>query len=93
MPTVDLPDGRLYYAQTNADESPYPPLVLIHGAGASHLDWPPDLRRLPNVRVIALDLPGHGKSTGPSRTTLDAYAADVRALLDGLAIENWLVMK
>jgi pimeloyl-ACP methyl ester carboxylesterase len=38
------------------------PLVLIHGAGGTHLNWPPQIRRLPGCRVFALDLPGHGKS-------------------------------
>jgi pimeloyl-ACP methyl ester carboxylesterase len=46
------------------------PLVLLHGAGGSYLQWPPDLRRLPTREVYALDLPGHGKSEGPVCTSL-----------------------
>ncbi|MBN1563616.1 MAG: alpha/beta hydrolase [Anaerolineae bacterium] len=91
MPIVDRPDGSLYYAESKASASSYPPLILIHGAGASRLDWPPDLRRLPGIRVITLDLPGHGKSTGPSRTDLETYAADVCALLDALQIERAII--
>ncbi|NPV57016.1 MAG: alpha/beta hydrolase, partial [Anaerolineae bacterium] len=33
-------------------------VVLIHGAGGSHLSWCKELRRLPGWRVLALDLPG-----------------------------------
>jgi pimeloyl-ACP methyl ester carboxylesterase len=40
------------------------PVVLIHGAGGTHLYWPPQIRRLAGCRVFALDLPGHGKSAG-----------------------------
>lgn len=48
-----------------------PPLVFIHGAGGSSLHWPPQLRRLPNLEIYALDLPGHGESPGPSTETID----------------------
>lgn len=87
MPT----HNNLYYTETKAADSPYPPLVLVHGAGGSHLDWSPELRRLPGVRVISLDLPGHGKSTGPGRTDIAAYADDVCTLLNALAVERAIV--
>ena len=55
----------------------YPPLVLIHGAGGSHLSWPSQVRRLNNHEVYALDLPGHGKSTGPGQQRISTYADEV----------------
>lgn len=44
-----------------------PPLVLIHGALATHRDWRPDLciALASHHRVIALDRPGHGRSARP----------------------------
>jgi len=92
MPAINLPDGTLYYAQSHPDATAFPPLVLVHGAGGSRLDWAPELRRLPDARVIALDLPGHGKSTAPGRNTLDAYARDVAALLDALALDRAVIV-
>jgi pimeloyl-ACP methyl ester carboxylesterase len=59
-----------------------PPLVLIHGAGGDHLFWPPEVRRLPNYRVITLDLPGHGKTEGPGRQSVQDYACDVAHFMD-----------
>jgi len=91
MPAVALPQGSLYYSQQKADAIQQPPLVLVHGAGGSHLDWPPELRRLPGVRVIALDLPGHGRSAGPGRSDTLAYAEAVGALLDALDIEHVVI--
>jgi pimeloyl-ACP methyl ester carboxylesterase len=41
-----------------------PPLVLVHGAGGNLMHWPGELRRLPGRLVVALDLPGHGRSDG-----------------------------
>lgn len=49
------------------------PLVLVHGAGGTHMHWPADLRRLPDWNVYAIDLPGHGKSAGPGRSSIADY--------------------
>jgi pimeloyl-ACP methyl ester carboxylesterase len=91
MPAIHL-DGRvLYYTQKKADSTSYPPLVLIHGAGGSRLDWPAELRRLPGPRVIALDLSGHGRSTGTGHTDTQRYADEVCALLDALHIKRAVI--
>lgn len=54
--------GNLYYSLHCEKDSETPPLVLIHGAGGTHLHWPPEIRRLRGYCVYAIDLPGHGKS-------------------------------
>ncbi len=54
--------GNLYYSLHSDHGTDNPPLVLIHGAGGTHLYWPPEIRRLSGYCVYALDLPGHGKS-------------------------------
>jgi pimeloyl-ACP methyl ester carboxylesterase len=53
------------------------PVVLIHGAGGTHLFWPSEVRRLHGFRVYALDLPGHGKSAGRGQQSITAYAGSV----------------
>ncbi len=58
-------------------EGEYLPVVLIHGAGGTHLYWPPEIRRLRGFRIYALDLPGHGKSKGRGLQTITAYARAV----------------
>ena len=65
-----------------------PPLVLIHNAGGDHLSWPPEIRRLLDQHVITLDLPGHGKTEGPGRQSIQAYAHDVAAFLDGIDLSR-----
>ncbi len=67
------------------------PLILIHGAGGSHLHWPPQLRHAKDLRVIAVDLPGHGKSGGVGCASLEDYGGWVVRLLDSLGIEKAII--
>ncbi|HEX8990289.1 MAG TPA: alpha/beta hydrolase [Anaerolineales bacterium] len=78
MPT----SAGLYYFAHGASDATRPPIILIHGAGGHHLSWPPQVRRLPGERIFAVDLPGHGKSGGVGRHTIEDYAA---AILDFVA--------
>jgi pimeloyl-ACP methyl ester carboxylesterase len=66
-----------YHAYEGGEEGERPPVVLIHGAGGTHLYWPSELRRLPGYRVFALDLPGHGKSGGRGQQSITSYAHSV----------------
>jgi pimeloyl-ACP methyl ester carboxylesterase len=77
---------RLHIESHGGESDPdSPPLLLIHGAGGSRLHWPPEIRRLPDVRVLAIDLPGHGESPGPDKHSIEAYAG---WLLDWLESEG-----
>jgi pimeloyl-ACP methyl ester carboxylesterase len=68
-----------------------PPLLLIHGAGGNHLQWPARLRRSATTSVYALDLPGHGRSAGPGYATVEAYCALVHELVTTLGLAAPLV--
>jgi pimeloyl-ACP methyl ester carboxylesterase len=82
MPAVPFPEGSIWYAYHPAKAAILPPVLLIHGAGGTHLDWPRVLRRLPNAATYVPDLPGHGRSTLPGRRSVEAYAEDIAALLE-----------
>ena len=72
----------MYYSVNEGGSRENPVVVLIHGAGADHLYWPADVRRLPGYTVIAPDLPGHGRSSGSGQQSLWVYAGQ---LVDFLA--------
>jgi len=69
-----------------------PPLVCIHGAGASSVVWMDTVRRLsPRRRVVALDLPAHGQSDAwhpPSDVSVAMYADAVGTVCRALGIER-----
>ena len=90
MPLLD--SSGIWYADHRDPTVHRPPLLLIHGAGGSHLDWPAELRRLPEASALAPDLPGHGRSKGTGRTSVGAYAADMVTLLDALKLEQVIIL-
>ncbi|QYK51798.1 MAG: alpha/beta fold hydrolase [Anaerolineales bacterium] len=80
--------GGLYYASQAQPVAGLPVLVLIHGAGGSHANWPYQLRRLPGWNVLAPDLPGHGSTHADPRSHIADYAKSLWAWLDSLEIST-----
>jgi len=83
-------NGSTAYAYTGGAASDTPPradrpaVVFVHGAQNDHAVWTAQARALAACghRVLAVDLPGHGRSAGPALATVEAMAA---WLLDVLA--------
>ncbi len=91
MPYVTLNDQQVFYnVQEGLPERPT--LVLVHGAGGRHIDWPNKVRFLPNTTVYALDLPGHAQSDKPGRDTIDAYADDIETFIQALGLDNVVIV-
>ena len=85
MPYIIVTGQRLFYTVQGAPQD-QPSLLLLHGAGGTHLDWPAPLRRLPGVTVYTLDLPGHGRSSGPGRDSIEDYTATVNSFINVLQL-------
>jgi pimeloyl-ACP methyl ester carboxylesterase len=66
------------------------PLLLLHGIGSTHDDFAALRPRLDaQHRVLAPDLPGHGRSAAlPGRPTIAAIADAISADLDELGVEG-----
>jgi 2-succinyl-6-hydroxy-2,4-cyclohexadiene-1-carboxylate synthase len=73
-----------------------PPLVLLHGFTGSAAGWAPHIEEFARrMRVVAIDLLGHGGSDAPlewSRYRIERSAADVLAVLDRLGIDGASVL-
>jgi pimeloyl-ACP methyl ester carboxylesterase len=82
--------GRRAFAYTAAHELDLarPTVVFVHGAGLDHSSFALQSRYFGyhGRNVLALDLPGHGRSEGPALPTIEAMADWVCAVLKNLAI-------
>ena len=85
---MPLESDIYYYSFSSTSTGIHPPIVLIHGAGGNHLFWPPGIRRLPGYNTISLDLPGHGKSPGRGRQSIDAYTADILKWIEEIELNR-----
>jgi pimeloyl-ACP methyl ester carboxylesterase len=81
--------GRPAYCYTGGKpfDPILPTIVFIHGAQNDHSVWGGLSRHFAHQghNVLALDLPGHGRSAGPALATVEAMATWLLALLNAAA--------
>ncbi len=89
MSYVTVDNRPLFYRLSENDVTGRrPPLLLVHGAGGTHMHWPAALRRLPDRNVYAVDLPGHGKSAGPGHSTIAGYRDVIYNFCQALGLQR-----
>jgi pimeloyl-ACP methyl ester carboxylesterase len=85
-------EGRqVYVASGGRPFSPERPVLLfIHGAGLDHTCWQLQSRWFAwhGWSVMAVDLPGHGRSDGPPRETISDMVAFIQALLRAVEVRQ-----
>ncbi len=78
-------DGHTVYGATGgrSHEAGGPVALLVHGAGLNHTVWALQSRWLAfhGWNVLALDLPGHGRSEGPPLQSIGALARWLAAVI------------
>jgi 3-oxoadipate enol-lactonase len=69
------------------------PLVLLHGLGADHSMWRPQLEQYPahGFRLVVPDVRGHGDSDPVSTFSIAACADDLATVLDDLGVDETAV--
>ncbi len=81
-------NGAAVFAHTGGKpfDPSHPVLVLIHGAGTDHTFWGLQTRYFAHhgFSVLAVDLPGHGRSGGPALDSIDAFADWLWQVLDAV---------
>ncbi len=85
-------EGKKVYAATGGKpfDPALPAIVFMHGAGMDHTVWALQTRWFAwhGRAVLAVDLPGHGRSEGPALDSIDALAEWVFALLDAAGAKS-----
>ncbi|MFZ4874444.1 alpha/beta fold hydrolase [Janthinobacterium sp. Mn2066] len=71
-----------------------PTAVFIHGAQNDHSVWALQTRYFAHHgwNVLAVDLPGHGRSQGEAKTSVEALASWLLALLDAAGVEQAMLI-
>lgn len=87
MPTLQVENRSIYYFDQQSELSSLT-FLLIHGAGSSHSVWQPAFFDIPELRVVAIDLPGHGQSDPPGRRTIEHYAGMIEQFAASLGLTN-----
>ena len=85
-------DGKRVFAATGGQpfDREKPAVVFLHGAGCDHSVWQLPARWFAwhGHAVLAVDLPGHGRSEGAPLATIVDLAQWVARLLDAAGIEQ-----
>jgi len=83
-------NGQPAYVYTGGKrfDAALPAVVFVHGAQNDHSVWILQSRYLAHHGhgVLAVDLPGHGRSTGPALASVEAMADWLVAMLDAAGV-------
>jgi pimeloyl-ACP methyl ester carboxylesterase len=89
-------DGREAYAYTGARAlvAAQPTVIFVHGAGNDHSVWSLQSRYFAHhgCNVLAVDLPGHGRSEGGALGTVEALADWIAALADAAGAARYALV-
>ncbi|NDP43028.1 MAG: alpha/beta hydrolase [Aromatoleum sp.] len=78
------------YTGTRALDRAQPTVMFVHGAAQDHSVWALQSRYFAyhGRNVLAVDLPGHGRSDGESLASVEAIADWIPTLLDAAGVAN-----
>ena len=88
---VSVDKRKVYVATGNRALDPeLETVVFIHGAGQDHTIWVLPTRYFArhDRNVLAVDLPGHGRSEGPPLETIEAMADWIADVLDVVSLQT-----
>lgn len=83
---IQVRGGTLHTALWGPDNPAALTILAVHGVTASHKAWPALAEALPEVRIIAPDLRGRGRSNAlPALYGMPDHAEDLAAVLAALS--------
>jgi pimeloyl-ACP methyl ester carboxylesterase len=103
MPLIGVNGQEIHYVHNKIDDDG-PALVLVHGAGGRIQSWPlqwQETRFVPSAGgkrwmmdfpIYIVDLPGHGRSPLPGRTSIGDYAADIIAFTEAIGVQQAVIV-
>jgi lipase len=85
--------GTLRVGEWGPDDPAATTVIAVHGITASHLAWAVIAEAMPQVRLIAPDLRGRGRSAGlPGPYGMARHAADLVAVIEALELPSAILL-
>jgi lipase len=90
---VQVVGGALRVGEWGPGDPAAPTVIAVHGITASHLEWAAVAQAMPQLRLIAPDLRGRGRSAGlPGPYGMAGHAADLEAMIEALELPPAIVV-
>lgn len=90
---VAVDGGALRVGEWSPEDPAAPTVIAVHGITASHMSWAMVAQALPEVRLIAPDLRGRGRSAElPGPFGMARHAADLEAVIEALDVPRALLI-
>ena len=85
-------NNKEVYASTGGQpfDKNKPLIIFVHGSGLSHITWVLQTRYFAfhGYSVLAIDLPGHGYSEGPSIKSIEEQGKWVSDVIDAVKMKE-----
>lgn len=91
MPFIDILGKSTYYHQGSDYNVDLPTLLFVHGAGGTGKNWVHQLAGIKGYNLIALDLPGHGRSEGSAAESITVYSEFVWSFAQTLELGSFVI--
>jgi len=92
VPYINIQGKSTYYHQNFDFQADLPTVLFIHGAGGSGKKWTCQLAGIQGHNLIALDLPGHGRSEGSAADNIIAYREFVWSFAQALKLRMFFIV-
>ena len=90
---VPVDGGSLRVGEWGPGDPASPTVIAVHGITATHMAWAWIAEAMPDVRLVAPDLRGRGRSAGlPGPYGMARHAADLEAVIVALDLPRAMIM-
>lgn len=91
MPLINIEGISIHYQQSKVSSRVQTTIIFVHGAGGTWKNWAYQLSGIEGYNLIALDLPGHGRSEGSPADVIKNYSEFIGSFVKALNITQFII--
>jgi len=92
VPFIDIQGKDTYYRQNGEISADRTSVIFVHGAGGTGKNWAYQLAGIDGYNLIALDLPGHGRSEGSADDVIQGYSEFIWSFAQALGLGQFVIV-